>query len=105
MYWIKKYRFKTLEELEPYESYGEYICGKDTFVRGMYYLCGNKLSDYNIYGYPLSNYIINISEEDFIRGDTIYINTEFGMWSITYDMVINIVEDRKRKLYGLVKKL
>jgi hypothetical protein len=94
MDWIRKYRFKTLEELEPYRKVGStFYCGNNTFIHAMYDLCG----------LPLSNFHcdVRIDEEKFKSGGMIGLK---GMWHITYEMVVeDIVEKRKRKLNKLWK--
>jgi hypothetical protein len=89
MEWLSKYRFKTLEELEPYRLFGHnyYNCGSNNFISDMHKFCGLPLSNFR--------YSNNFNEEQFKRGDY-EINLEgFG---ITYEMLIDVVGDRKRKL-------
>jgi hypothetical protein len=91
MEWISKYRFKTLEELEPYRVIGcsdYYNCGSNNFVSFMFKFCG----------LPLSNFRyseIRFNEEQFKNGDCEIIMEDFG---ITYEMVVDVVRERKRKL-------
>jgi hypothetical protein len=91
MDWIRKYRFKTLEELEPYRIEDSYMCGGYGFMFLMRNLCGLPLSNFSSYN------VNKIEEKDFIKRNGVrYI--EIDNWNITCEMVVNIIEDRKRKL-------
>jgi hypothetical protein len=90
MDWIKKYRFKTLEELEPYIDGDHYTYNGYGFIEPMYEYCGLPLSDF--VGH------VNCSEIEF-KENGYAINN--GNWYITYFMVIDIVGIRKEKLKKL----
>jgi ribosome biogenesis protein Tsr3 len=93
MDWVNSYRFKTLEELEQYkESFGNFQCGHNDFTPKMYKFCGLSLRNFDC--------IIKFEEKDFKEMNQICIID--GDWNITREMVVNIIEDRKRKLNGLV---
>jgi hypothetical protein len=102
MNWISKYRFKTREELTKefkleIDDGGSLICNcgtdcvvfkhSDNDVGNMCYLFGKKLSVFDC--------DVDMSEEDFLKGGSIYIDDK---WTVYQDMLLEIVEDRRRKL-------
>jgi hypothetical protein len=97
MSWISKYRIKTFEELEPYKvQYSGvyyYRCGYNNIIYEMFKYCGLPLNNLN--------YTVDCSEYEFINRER---QIAVDNWSITYDMVINIVEIRKKKLDKLNDK-
>jgi hypothetical protein len=95
MDWYKKYKFKTLKELEPYKNNYEsdfYRCGINNFTPEMHKYCG----------LPLSNFIFSYDyEENYFIDNQITLIDINVVWFITPEMVIDIVEQRKRKLNGI----